>query len=153
MTREEAAGVLAIWKDKFRFTEGGELVIDLAIEALKQPEPCEDAVSRFKVLMLIENSSNDLADSVDNRYLQNEVKKLPPVTPAILLAKISFDKDNLDEMAKEAAQKIKEQLTATKAAPATPPVYAVSADDVIENMEAELEMCNKVRENRQCGDM
>lgn len=47
----------------------------------KERKPCEDAVSRYKVLMLIENSSNDLADSVDNRYLQNEVKKLPPVTP------------------------------------------------------------------------
>lgn len=84
--------------------------------------PCEDAVSRFKVLRLIENSSNDLMDSVDNRHLQNEVKKLPPVTPAMLLAKISFDKDKLDEIAKEAARKIKEQLTTTEAAPATPPV-------------------------------
>ena len=38
-------------------------------------------------------------------------------------------------------------ITATKAAPNVPdapPVYAVSADDVIENMEAELELCNKV---------
>ena len=38
-------------------------------------------------------------------------------------------------------------ITATKAAPnipVTPTVYAVSANDVIENMEAELELCNKV---------
>ena len=40
----------------------------------------------------------------------------------MLLAKISFDKDKLDEIAKEAARKIKEQLTTTEAAPATPPV-------------------------------
>ena len=45
-----------------------------------QPE-CEDAVSRFEVLRLIDYSSNDLNDSVDNRYFQGKVKELPPVTP------------------------------------------------------------------------
>lgn len=38
-------------------------------------------------------------------------------------------------------------ITAAKAVPnipATPPVYAVNADDVIENMESELELCNRV---------
>lgn len=38
-------------------------------------------------------------------------------------------------------------ISAAKAAPnvsAMPPVYAVSADDVIENMESELELCNRV---------
>lgn len=65
----------------------------------------------------------------------------------------------LKEIAAELAKEIKSDLiitdfsgndrtiTATKAAPnipATPPVYAVSANDVIENMEAELELCNRV---------
>ena len=64
----------------------------------------------------------------------------------------------LKEIAAELAKEIKSGLiitdfsgdtrtiTATKAAPNVsdaPPVYAVSADDVIENMEAELELCNK----------
>ena len=42
---------------------------------------CEDAVSRFEVLRLIDYSSNDLNDSVDNWYFQGKVKELPPVTP------------------------------------------------------------------------
>ena len=65
----------------------------------------------------------------------------------------------LKEIATKLAEEIKSDLiitgfsgntrtiTATKAAPnvpAMPPVYAVSADDVIENMESELELCNKV---------
>lgn len=65
----------------------------------------------------------------------------------------------LKEIATELAKEIKSDLivtdfsgntqtiTATKAAPTIPDaprVYAVSADDVIENMEAELELCNKV---------
>ena len=40
-----------------------------------------------------------------------------------------------------------EDTTSRQAAPSiptTPPVYAVSADDVIENMEWELELCNRV---------
>lgn len=45
-----------------------------------QPE-CEDAVSRFEVLRLIDYSSHDLNDAVDNRYMQNEIKQLPSVTP------------------------------------------------------------------------
>ena len=93
MTKEEAARALAIWKDKFYFMECAELVIDLAIKALEQPEPCEDAVSRFKVLRLIEDSSNDLSDSVDNRYMQNKVKKLPPVTPKLRMGKWLINSD------------------------------------------------------------
>ena len=42
---------------------------------------CKDAVSRFEVLRLIDYSSHDLNDAVDNRYMQNEIKQLPSVTP------------------------------------------------------------------------
>lgn len=53
-----------------------------AIEALPSAQPgCEDAVSRFEVLRLIDYSSHDLNDAVDNRYMQNEIKQLPSVTP------------------------------------------------------------------------
>lgn len=53
-----------------------------AIKALPSAQPeCEDAVSRFEVLRLIDYSSNDLNDSVDNWYFQGKVKELPPVTP------------------------------------------------------------------------
>ena len=52
------------------------------IEALPSAQPeCEDAVSRFEVLRLIDYSSHDLNDAVDNRYMQNEIKQLPSVTP------------------------------------------------------------------------
>lgn len=52
------------------------------IEALPPAQPgCEDAVSRFEVLRLIDYSSHDLNDAVDNRYMQNEIKQLPSVTP------------------------------------------------------------------------
>ena len=53
-----------------------------AIKALPSAQPeCEDAVSRFEVIRLIDYSSNDLNDSVDNWYFQGKVKELPPVTP------------------------------------------------------------------------
>ena len=52
------------------------------IKALPSAQPeCEDAVSRFEVLRLIDYSSNDLNDSVDNWYFQGKVKGLPSVTP------------------------------------------------------------------------
>lgn len=52
------------------------------LKALPPAQPgCEDAVSRFEVLRLIDYSSNDLNDSVDNWYFQGKVKELPPVTP------------------------------------------------------------------------
>ena len=52
------------------------------IKALPPAQPgCEDAVSRFEVLRLIDYSSHDLNDAVDNRYMQNEIKQLPSVTP------------------------------------------------------------------------
>lgn len=71
----------------------------------------------------------------------------------------SHENAMLKEIATKLAEEIKSDLiitdfsgntrtiTATKAAPnipATPPVYAVSADDVIESMESELELCNRV---------
>lgn len=53
-----------------------------AVQALPSAQPeCEDAVSRFEVLRLIDYSSNDLNDSVDNWYFQGKVKELPSVTP------------------------------------------------------------------------
>ena len=53
-----------------------------AIKALPSAQPeCEDAVSRFEVLRLIDYSSNDLNDSVDNWCFQGKVKELPSVTP------------------------------------------------------------------------
>ena len=52
------------------------------LELLPSAQPgCEDAVSRFEVLRLIDYSSNDLNDSVDNWYFQGKVKELPSVTP------------------------------------------------------------------------
>ena len=52
------------------------------LELLPSAQPgCEDAMSRFEVLRLIDYSSNDLNDSVDNWYFQGKVKELPSVTP------------------------------------------------------------------------
>ena len=80
MTKEEAIKWLRdIANDPLTIDPEAD-AISMAIKALKQPE-CEDAVSRFKVLQLIDYSSNDLNDSVDNRCFQNQIKELPSVTP------------------------------------------------------------------------
>ena len=67
------------------FAEGyDEGIRNAAVIVLQMPSAqpeCEDAVSRFEVLRLIDYSSNDLNDSVDNWYFQGKVKELPPVTP------------------------------------------------------------------------
>ena len=128
---------------------------------------CEDAISRqatidalneyfARIGKLQRGGQREKAIGLD---MVGVIKNMPSVTPVKLLAKISLNEEKLKEIATEAAQKIREQLiitdfsgddrtiTATKAAPnvsAIPPVYAVSADDVIENMEAELELCNRV---------
>ena len=80
----------------FKAWYGGSVLRDREIrarfEALPPAQPvvisksentteCEDAVSRFAVLRLIDYSSHDLNDAVDNRYMQNEIKQLPSVTP------------------------------------------------------------------------
>lgn len=155
MTNKEAIEVLQSMKSDFPLPKAAQTrraqndALDAAIEALKA-EPCEDAVSRQAVLDVINNPLNVRLDVI--------IKNLPSVTPVKLLAKISFDDKKLKEIATKAAEEIKEDLiitdfsgntrtiTATKAAPnvpCAPPVYAVSADDVIENMESELELCNR----------
>jgi len=80
MTREEAIKGLKVLAKDFSGYKPNEEMFDMAIKALEQPE-CEDAVSRFEVLRLIDYSSNDLNDSVDNWYFQGKVKELPSVTP------------------------------------------------------------------------
>ena len=80
MTREEAINGLKVLAKDFSGYKPNEEMFDMAIKALERTE-CEDAVSRFEVLRLIDYSSNDLNDSVDNWYFQGKVKELPPVTP------------------------------------------------------------------------
>lgn len=74
-----------VWSDNDDYTLGERNQYDmdrLAIETVPSAQPgCEDAVSRFEVLRLIDYSSHDLNDAVDNRYMQNEIKQLPSVTP------------------------------------------------------------------------
>lgn len=156
MEKEEAIEILQSMKSDFPLPKAAQTrraqndALDAAIEALKA-ESCEDAVNRQAVLYAINNPMGVRLDEA--------IKNLPPVTPVKLLAKISFDDKKLKEIANKAAEEIKGNLiitdfsgntrtiTATKAAPnipATPPVYAVSAGDVIENMESELELCNRV---------
>ena len=48
----------------------------------KQPEPCEDCVSRADVIELIENSYYNIADSLaDTWAMVEDAEKLPSVTP------------------------------------------------------------------------
>lgn len=128
---------------------------------------CEDAISRqatidalneyfARIGKLQRGGQREKAIGLD---MVGVIKNMPSVTPTKLISKISIEDEILNGIATELAKEIKENLiitdfsgntrtiTATKAAlnvPAMPPVYAVSADDVIENMEAELELCNKV---------
>ena len=68
-----------------------------------------------------------------------------------VLSEEEFEKFTIERAAKLALFALESgndrTITATKAAPnipSTPPVYAVSANDVIENMESELELYNKI---------
>ena len=104
MTREEARKELSV-----EYLGDSERIIEakkMAIKALEQ-EPCEDAVSRQTVVELIEGwwlghtKEDDLA---------TEVKALPSVTPTECIAKVTFDKDELQKIVDE---KVKE-LTVTQ---------------------------------------
>jgi len=88
MTNQEAQTALANLK---RYMSGGGAVdrvtnkaIDMAIEALKQPEPCDDAVSREAV----KNAICDYVCAPDVRCVSNHecrmkhlISELPPVLP------------------------------------------------------------------------
>lgn len=77
LTKRERTSLLHTWS-----TVEVKYFIAKILEQLPSAQPgCEDAVSRFEVLRLIDYSSHDLNDSVDNRYMQNEIKQLPSVTP------------------------------------------------------------------------
>ena len=74
ISREAAIEAMRRAKDKSELHR-------MLIQMPSAQSECEDTVSRFEVLRLIDYSSNDLNDSVDNRYFQGKVKELPPVTP------------------------------------------------------------------------
>ena len=62
----------------------------VGIDDHNMTEPCEDAVSRYEVLRLIDYSTHDLNDSVENRIMQGEIKGLPPVSPSVDVVPWSF---------------------------------------------------------------
>lgn len=123
MTREEREKAIktlqklqADYNDNYIDYEGANDAYKMAIEAL-QTEPCEDAISRQAVLSEIEtvcfsktwskfradNGSNGTRD-----YIINYIKQLPPVQPAVCIAKITMT----DEQVKEAFEKAKCEILA-----------------------------------------
>lgn len=80
MTREEAVARIKDHIEIHRYHERDAVKIfealDMAIKALRQPEPCEDAVSREAVNKLLEDGwKKGIYPSRSN------VAALPPVTP------------------------------------------------------------------------
>lgn len=58
--------------------------IDMAIKALKQPEPCEDAVSREAVSSWLKQYGQDVLHGkykLSLMYIWKNLMDLPPVTP------------------------------------------------------------------------
>ena len=80
MTREEAIDDL---KDLVKYDDYGSLhseAIDMAIEALKA-EPCDNCVNREAVLEINESHHGQMPNYI-NHQIWEEIKALPPVTPA-----------------------------------------------------------------------
>lgn len=78
MTREEA--IQALKKEKRTALHENKVAFGMAIKALEQ-EPCEDAISRKKVLNTLFYNSDNNCEVVLNKELQDRIKSLPPVKP------------------------------------------------------------------------
>lgn len=82
MTREEAVARIKDHIEIHRYNERNAVKIfealDMAIKALEQPEPCEDAVSREEVIASVRQDCFAVF-TADERVC--EIRDLPPVTP------------------------------------------------------------------------
>lgn len=87
MTREEREQALEWFKNRPITMSGAKKMYDLAIAALEQLEPCEDAVSRAEVLRMIDCINDHHAITpyksagAVTEHLTRIARSLPPVTP------------------------------------------------------------------------
>jgi hypothetical protein len=77
-------------------------------ETLKmlQAEPCEDAINRQAVLEVVENSCLDLGDYEDEKAFCYMISNLPPVKPAACIAKVNFNKEDMQEIVDKKVKEI-----------------------------------------------
>ena len=109
MTREEAIKEIKNMA-KFNYTLAPTEVFDMAIKALEQ-EPCEDAVSRQTVSYIIKSHIHEIITESGTdknahtnavlRAIVNLVETMPSVTPTACIAKVTFDKDELQKIVDE----------------------------------------------------
>jgi hypothetical protein len=83
---------------------------DMAIKALEQ-EPCEDCVSRQAVLARI-NDWWGIASTSGEPTLCDCIRELPPVTPTTCIAKVTFSKDDLQELVDEKVEELAQTIQA-----------------------------------------
>lgn len=103
MTREEAIlcvkGIKNLGHDMFTKQKDFQECLDMAIKALEQ-EPCEDCVSRQQAIELVNEvigGKNELADAIRDG-VEAVLSALPPVTPVAYIAKVSFSKEDMQEL-------------------------------------------------------
>ena len=87
MTIDEAIEIIECGDISNRWGKDGEEVEKMAIEALKQ-EPCEDAISRQKVNILVDELARAISDERccmprgrSTGAIMQDILDLPPVTP------------------------------------------------------------------------
>jgi Zn finger protein HypA/HybF involved in hydrogenase expression len=88
---------------------------NMAIKALEQ-EPCEDAVSRQAVSYIIKSHIHEIITESGTdknahtnavlRAIVNLVETMPPVTPTTCIAKVTFDKDELQKIVDESVKEM-----------------------------------------------
>ena len=83
MTREERKDAIKFFEGVAEKEIGNAKYSKLAIEALKQQDSCEDAISRQAVLDLPKNTERGFGGKILEQSINIEyIKALPPVTPA-----------------------------------------------------------------------
>ena len=83
--------------------------LNMAIKSLEQ-QPSEDCVSRQNVINYIRTLSCDLSYWSVTDEVVKDIEKLPPVTPTTCIAKVTFDKDDLQELVDEKVKELAQHM-------------------------------------------
>lgn len=96
MTREEREQALEWFKNRPITMSGAKRMYDLAIAALEQLEPCEDAVSRKAVLDINTQYHGQMPNEL-NHQIWKDIKALPSAQPEKVKCKkcryVYYDKE------------------------------------------------------------
>lgn len=86
---------------------------DIFNNIVKVLEPCEDAVSRSEVARII-NKQRFGIHKISMGIIKEKIENLPPVTPAICIAKINYSKDDMQKLVNEKIKEITAGLEESK---------------------------------------